>query len=147
MFDFANAEQFFARITKIKARMIMRFVLVLILGLGVRTAAGVEPVVEVRLPNQDSSLGQVVSIESDQIQIQKGSETITYKNTEFLEIGAIRQQVGKPWIVLQSGEILVVDRVHSQAASIHAESLTWQPFQCPLDQVRAILLQTPRELA
>lgn len=127
--------------------MIMRFVLVLILGLGVRTTAGVEPLVEIRLPDQDSSTGQVVSIEPNQIQIQKGSETITYKNTEFLEIGAIRQQVGKPWIVLQSGEILVVDRIHSQAASIHAESLTWQPFQCPLGQVRAILLQPPRELA
>ena len=126
--------------------MIMRWVLVLILGLSVRTAAGVEPVVEVRLPVLDFIPGQVVRIESDQIQIQKSAETVTYKNTEFLEIGAIRQQVGKPWIVLPAGEILVVDRVQSQPESIHAESLTWKPFQCPTDQVRAILLQPPREL-
>ena len=102
--------------------MIMRWVLVLILGLSVRTAAGVEPVVEVRLPGLDSIPGQVLRIESDQIQIQKNAETVTYKNTEFLEIGAIRQQVGKPWIVLPAGEILVVDRVQSQPESIHAES-------------------------
>ena len=101
--------------------------------------------VNVRLPQRDV-VGEIQSIDETCVKIQVGEKYLEFLSSEVFQLGAIHEQVGRPWIVLTHGEVIVVDRVTLGATDIVGDSLTWKKFSCPLEMVQAVLYQPSHDL-